>query len=97
MLTAERVFGAPYERDGVTVLPVAVVRAGGGGGGGPTGGGGGGAEARPAGAFVIRDGTVRLQPAIDPNRLVLFGIVALLTLRSIVKSRAKTRRKLARS
>src|SRR5438876_342967 len=47
-LSVERVFGTPYEKDGIAVVPVASVRAGGGGGGGPTGGGGGGVEARPA-------------------------------------------------
>ena len=44
-LTVDRVFGQPYERNGVTVFPVATVRGGGGGGGGPTGGGGGGIQA----------------------------------------------------
>ncbi|MDI6097194.1 sporulation protein [Actinoplanes sp. NEAU-A12] len=32
-----RVFGAPIERDGVTVVPVAVISGGGGGGGGGSG------------------------------------------------------------
>lgn len=90
-LTVDRVFGQPYERNGVTMFPVAAVRGGGGGGGGPTGGGGGGLEARPAGAFVIRGDVVRWQPAVDPNRVLVFGIVALFVLRSIVKTRAKAR------
>jgi uncharacterized spore protein YtfJ len=63
-----------------------------GGGGGGTGqdaegqqgdGGGFGVVARPAGAFVIKDGAVKWQPAVDPNRLVLavasVVIVALVT------------------
>ena len=33
-MTVKRVFGDAYERDGVTVIPVASVRGGGGGGGG---------------------------------------------------------------
>jgi uncharacterized spore protein YtfJ len=41
---ARRVFGQPVERDGVTVIPVAMV--GGGGGGGAAGG----AEGTPGGA-----------------------------------------------
>ena len=32
VLTVTRLFGEPVERDGVTVIPVAVVRGGGGGG-----------------------------------------------------------------
>lgn len=38
-LTAGRVFGEPVERDGVTVVPAAVVRGGAGGGGGTDEGG----------------------------------------------------------
>jgi uncharacterized spore protein YtfJ len=96
-LTVDRVFGQPYEKNGVTLFPVAAVRAGGGGGGGPTGGGGGGIEARPAGAFVIENGRVRWQPSIDVNRVLAFGVVALLVLRSLARTRAKTRRSLARA
>jgi uncharacterized spore protein YtfJ len=33
-MTVSRVFGAAYEADGVTIIPVASVRGGGGGGGG---------------------------------------------------------------
>jgi uncharacterized spore protein YtfJ len=33
-VTAKRVFGEPYERDGTAIIPVAVVLGGGGGGGG---------------------------------------------------------------
>jgi uncharacterized spore protein YtfJ len=95
-LTVDRVFGQPYERNGVKVLPVASVRGGGGGGGGPTGGGGGGVEARPAGAFVISGDVVRWQPAVDANRVLVFAAVALLVIRSIVRTRAKTKRALAR-
>ena len=45
------------------------------------------------GAFVIKDGDVQWRPAIDLNRAILVGqvvaIVALLTLRSVVKTLAK--------
>lgn len=100
VLTVRRVFGEPIERGDVTVIPAANVRGGGGGGGGesPTGtgsGGGFGMSASPAGAYVIRDGSVRWEPALDLNRTILVGqivaIVALLTLRSIVKAIAKRR------
>ena len=57
-MTVSRVFGQPYERDGVTVIPVMHVRAGGGIGGRrkPADGdrdGGLGMVSRPAGAWVI--------------------------------------------
>jgi uncharacterized spore protein YtfJ len=77
-LTARRVFGEPIERDGVVVIPAAVVYGGGGGGVGvPQGDGGGfGLLARPTGAFVVKDGTARWVPALDVNRLgVVAGVV----------------------
>ena len=83
-LTIERVFGEPIETEGVTIIPAAVVRGGGGGGGDSelNGGGGFGVQARPAGAYVIRDGAVTWRPAIDVNRLLLLGIgLVLLALR----------------
>ncbi len=102
-MSVKRVFGEPYEKDGVAVIPVARVRggAGGGGGEGPEGQGGGsgtgfGMTARPVGAFVIKGGEVVWRPAVDVNRIVLGGqivaLVALLTLRSIVRARARARR-----
>ena len=76
-LTVSRVFGQPYERDGVTVIPAASVRGGAGGGAGrkrETGeegdGGGFGILARPAGAYVIKDGEARWHPAVDVQRIV---------------------------
>jgi uncharacterized spore protein YtfJ len=90
------VFGEPYTKDGLAVLPVATIRGGGGGGGGPTGGGGFGFDARPAGAYVIENGQVRWQPAIDVNHVLVAGVLALLTIRSILRVRARTKRRLAR-
>ena len=94
-MTVQRVFGDPIERDGVTVIPVANVMGGAGGGSGDSpeqGSGGGvgyGVRATPAGVYVIRDGTVDWQPAVDMGRVILVGqlvaIVALLVLRSILK------------
>jgi uncharacterized spore protein YtfJ len=83
-LTAKQVFGDPIVRDGVTLVPVARVGAGLGGGSSegqqPEGTGSGfgyGYGARPAGAYVIRDGKVSWQPAVDVNRIVLgFQVVA---------------------
>jgi uncharacterized spore protein YtfJ len=101
-LTVKRVFGEAYEKDGVTVIPVARVQggAGGGGGEGPDGqgkgsGSGFGLNARPVGAFIIRDGELAWRPAVDVNRIILGGqlvaIATLLTIRAIVKARAKAR------
>jgi len=107
-ITVKRVYGEPIERDGVLVIPAAMV-AGGGGGGlgtgmgfGPNGeqqgegtgtGGGWGVQARPVGAFVVRDGVVTWVPAIDWARVALIGglvvIAALFTRRSIVQTRVR--------
>ena len=96
-MTAKRVYGEPYKEDGVTVIPAAAVMGGGGGGGDTLGNGGTGfgLSARPVGAWVIKDGDATWRPAIDLNRVILVGqivaIVALLSLRSIVKAWAKRR------
>ncbi len=97
VLTVRRVFGEPYDKDGAMIIPVAKVAGGGGGGGGDAGesnrgsGGGFGVNARPAGVYVIKGDDVRWVPAFDINRVIMGGqivaIVALLTLRSILKSR----------
>jgi uncharacterized spore protein YtfJ len=103
-LTVKRVFGEPYERNGVTVIPVAKIQGGAGGGGGEgpeaMGGKGGGSGfalmTRPAGVFVIQGDDVSFRPAVDVNRVVLgaqiVAIVGLVVLRSIWKAREKTRR-----
>lgn len=92
-----RVFGEPIHQGAVTLVPAAWVSGGGGGGGGEgpvaegsekgevTGkgfGSGFGLRARPAGAFVLREGKVRWMPAVDVNRIILgaqilMGIVLL--------------------
>jgi uncharacterized spore protein YtfJ len=101
-LTVKRVFGEPYEKDGITVIPAARVQGGAGAGGGedPQGqgkgsGSGFGMTARPVGAFIIRDGDLSWRPAVDVNQIVLGGqvvaVVALLTVRAIIKARTKAR------
>jgi uncharacterized spore protein YtfJ len=98
-VTVQRVYGTPIEKDGLTIIPAASLWGGGGGGGGPADSGGGvgyGVRARPVGAFVIKDGDVRWEPAIDATRLALRGmlipIVGMLVTRSIVRTIAKRRR-----
>ncbi|MFY0564709.1 spore germination protein GerW family protein [Archangium lansingense] len=83
--SVRRVFGDPIQQGEVTLVPAARVSGGGGGGGGEapatagaeaesTGkgyGSGFGLNARPAGAFVLRNGKVRWMPAVDVNRIIL--------------------------
>jgi uncharacterized spore protein YtfJ len=88
---AQRVFGEPVERDGVTLIPVAAVMSLVGGGLGdsrgrlragdldeePAGaegaGGGYGLIARPVGAWVVKDGEVSWQPALDLKWVIAGG------------------------
>lgn len=82
-LSVRRVFGEPYDLDGVTIIPVARVSGGGGGGGGEgtgpddeTGSGFGtgfGIGAQPVGVYQVHDGTVEWRPALDVTRLVRGG------------------------
>ena len=82
-ITVSRVFAEPYKTDGVTVIAAATL-AGGAGGGGATTSAARKARAaalgcaRPAGAYVIKDGRVWCRPAIDVNRLFAsIGAVAI--------------------
>ncbi|MFC4069309.1 spore germination protein GerW family protein [Actinoplanes subglobosus] len=103
MTTAGRVFGEPIERDGVTVVPVAVIRGGGGAGAGSGtpadsdqvegegSGAGFGFSARPAGVYVIRNGDVLWRPALNVNQIIaggqILGVVALLVAGSVLRRR----------
>jgi uncharacterized spore protein YtfJ len=100
-MTVRRVFGDPYEKNGVTVIPAARVQggAGGGGGEGPEGqgsgtGGGFGVNAKPAGAFVVRGDEVDWRPAIDVNRIIMGGqliaAAALLLAVTVVRARHRS-------
>ena len=101
-ITVKRVFGEPYQADGVTVIPAAKVIGGAGGGEGERpkeqekgAGSGFGVVARPVGAYLIRGGQVSWRPAVDINRIMLGSqvvmAIALLTIRTIVKARAQAR------
>jgi hypothetical protein len=93
------VFGEPYEKDGVTIIPAARVQGGAGGGSGDDlqgprqGIGQRLCHDRPVGAFIIREGELSWRPAVDVNRIVPGGqvvaIVALLTVRAIINAKAK--------
>jgi uncharacterized spore protein YtfJ len=99
-ITVKRVFGEAYEANGVTVIPAAKVLGGAGGGEGERpeaqekgAGSGFGVIARPVGAYVIRGDQVSWRPAVDVTRIVLgaqvVAVVALLTIRTIVKARVR--------
>lgn len=102
VMTVKRVYGDPIERDGILVIPAANVVGGGGGGGDNenNGGGGFGVSSTPAGAWIIRDGKVAWEPAIDATRIATLGmlvaIIFLWTVRSIAKANARAREKAAK-
>lgn len=105
--TVHRAFGTPIERDGCVVVPAARILGAGGGGEGTRGadggedsragsaeqgaGGGGLLRVVPVGVFVVRDGEVSWQPAVDVTRIVLgvqlLGLVVALVFRSIRRQR----------
>src|SRR5688572_33407335 len=92
---ATAVFGAPVERDGVTVIPVARVAWGVGGGGGKGthehgegegSGGGGGAMASPAGYIELSCGTAAhksIGSPVSPAPLLAAAVSAWCVLRGL--------------
>jgi uncharacterized spore protein YtfJ len=114
-LGVRRIYGEPYEKNGLTVITAARVMGGAGGGGATdtsttdspsgasaTGSGVGFAmNGGPVGAFVIKGDEVKWVPAIDVNRLMLgfqiAFVVFFLVMRSMAKTRAKSRLDLAKA
>lgn len=90
-MRADRTYAAPYEKNGVTVIPASTVR-GGGGGGDREGesGAGFGVTSRPAGAWVIAGDRVTWKPVSHPGR-VIAGAEVLLAL-GLARSFARSRR-----
>jgi uncharacterized spore protein YtfJ len=94
-MAVRRVYGKPFEKNGVTVIPAAKVMGGGGGGGDNAGNGGAGfgVMAVPAGAWIVKGDSVRWQPAVDATKVALMGqlvaLAAILTLRSVLRHRAR--------
>lgn len=88
-------FGAPVQQGTTTLVPVAYMHAGGGSGGRKARGSG--FVVRPAGAWAIgEDGCVSWHAAVDVNRIVLGGQLALAAV-LIVATAAALRRRTARA
>jgi uncharacterized spore protein YtfJ len=107
-----RVFGEPYVKNGVTVIPAARIMGGAGAGEGtgpspqgegdgqPTIGGSGGGfgmGGSPAGAYVIRGDRVEWLPAVDVNRMLVGFQVVLVVFLLVVRSIVKSRAETART
>jgi uncharacterized spore protein YtfJ len=95
LMVGSTVFGQPYEKNGLTLIPASRVWAGGGGGQASADqeGGGAGIQARPAGAFVITGGEAKWLPSIDANRLIfgaqIVAVIAILRWRAVAKANAR--------
>lgn len=79
-LGIRRVFGEAIDRDGATVVPVAVSIGGGGGGNAAQdqgSGGGLGGMVRGIGVYSIGNGQVRFVPAVDTTALAAMVVLAL--------------------
>jgi hypothetical protein len=101
-LQVKRVFGEPFDRNGLTLIPVAKVLGGAGGGDdergeGKQAGGGFGLAARPVGVFAVHGEKVEWRPAVDVNPIVLGGqivaLAGLLTLRAFAPGLRRSRRR----
>jgi uncharacterized spore protein YtfJ len=97
-LGAATVFGASVERDGVTVVPVAVSRFGIGAGSGTDPGkgqegegGGGGGTVTAIGYIELKDGRSRFVPIVHPVRMAALVLAAALGVVAIVRSTPRSR------
>jgi uncharacterized spore protein YtfJ len=91
---AARIYGAPVERDGVTVIPVSKASYGFGGGAGKKAGeegsgGGGGLKLTPIGYIEMKEGNTRFRAIQDPliwaKIVAIGGFFTLLTVRRLAK------------
>lgn len=89
---AARIYGAPVERDGTTIIPVSKASYGFGGGSGKKAGeegsgGGGGLALTPIGYIEMKQGNTRFRTIRDPQTVVkivaISGLFAFLTVKSI--------------
>jgi uncharacterized spore protein YtfJ len=101
---ASAVFGAPVERDGVTVIPIARVRWGFGAGSGGRKdkakdgwGGGGGVQAAPLGFIEMKNGGAQYRRVHDPLRLAIAALLLPLSFAAAAAVMIMTLTALARS
>ena len=97
-ISVRDVYGDPYERGGVTIIPVARVMGAGGGGSG-TGGEGEGSghgyalKSEPVGVYVIKDGQVSWQPAVNVDKIIggsfVVGMIGIVFTPRIIKQARK--------
>lgn len=89
---ASRIYGAPVERDGVTIIPVSKASYGFGGGSGKKSGeegagGGGGVMLTPVGYIEMKQGETRFRSLRDPQAAVkivaISGLFTFLTVKTI--------------
>lgn len=97
-MTARRVYGDPYEKNGVTIIPAARVQGGAGGGGAKAPedrarvrGADSPSTPGPVGVFVVKGDDVSWRPAIDVNRVILGGQVVALAAILVVGSALRNR------
>lgn len=95
---ASTVYGSPVERDGITVVPVAVARIGVGAGSGTDSskdqegeGGGGGGMVAPVGYIELKDGHSRFVPVVHPARMAALVLLAALGALAILRPGAASR------
>jgi uncharacterized spore protein YtfJ len=99
-LGAAAVYGAPVERDGVTVVPVATARVGFGAGGGSDAsegqhgeGGGAGGITTPAGYIELKAGSSRFVPIVHPARMLALICGTALAAIALLRPRAGGQRR----
>ena len=97
-LAASTIYGSPVERDGVTVVPVAVARFGIGAGGGADPikkqegeGGGGGGTVTPVGYIELKNGRSRFVPVVHPVRMAALVLAAALGVLAILRPTVTSR------
>jgi uncharacterized spore protein YtfJ len=99
-LATSTVYGSPVERDGVTIVPVAVARLGLGVGSGTDPrkqqegeGGGGFGSVAPVGYIELKHGRSRFVPIVHPARMVALFLGAAIAALAIARSSLRPRRR----
>lgn len=98
-LGSSSVYGAPVERDGVTVVPVSAARFGFGAGSGSDPGkrqegegGGGAGTVAPVGYIELKDGRSRFVPIVHPGRMLALVCCTMLVALAIMRPAIRPRR-----